>query len=115
MSTWQYIVSKIWLGVCHPKIRMSRYSLHSAGKGWLVNLSLPVNRFVTNYTKEDAVMLHTQLEVVAIRLAWMLGSDDAIQFVSGEDATPRQFYKQLLTRNSDGEVKVSRRQTIHGA
>ena len=79
-----------------------------------MNLSLPVNRIVANYTREDAVMFHTRLEAVAVRLAWMLGPDDAIQFVSGEDATPRQFYKQWLTRHGGG-VKVSERQTIHEA
>jgi len=114
MSSWRYIASKIWLAVRHPKIRMSRCSFHSVGKGWLVNLSLPVNRIVANYTREDAVMFHTRLEAVAVRLAWMLGPDDAIQFVSGEDATPRQFYKQWLTRHGGG-VKVSERQTIHEA
>ena len=114
MSIWRYIVSKVWLAVRHPRIRMSRCSFHSTGKGWLVNLSLPVNRIVASYTREDAVMFHTRLEAVAVRLAWMLGPDDAIQFVSGEDATPRQFYKQLLTRDGGG-VKVSERQTIHEA
>jgi len=76
-----------------------------------VNLSLPVNRIAARYTREDAVMFHTRLEAVAVRLAWMLGPDDAIQFVSGEDATPRQFYKQWLTRDG-GRVKISERQTI---
>lgn len=114
MSWWRYIASKMWLAVRHPKMRMSRYSFHSVGKGWLVTLSLPVNRIVANYTQEDAVMFHARLEAIAIRLAWMLGPGDAIQFISGEDATPRQFYKQWLTRNG-GEVKVSERQTIHEA
>ena len=114
MSIWRYIVSYGWLAVRHPKIRMSRCSFHSVGKGWLVNLSLPVNRIVANYTREDADMFHTRLEAVAVRLAWMLGPDDAIQFVSGEDVTPRQFYKQWLTREGRG-VKVSERQTIHEA
>jgi hypothetical protein len=93
---------------------MRRDSFHSIGKGWLVNLSLPVNRIAAHYTREDAVMFHTQLEAVAVHLAWMLGPDDAIQFISGEDETPRQFYKQWLTRGSGG-VKVSERQTIHEA
>lgn len=114
MSTWRYIVSKVWLAVRHPRIRMSRCSFQSTGKGWLVNLSLPANRIVANCTREDAVMIHTRLETVAVRLAWMLGPDDAIQFVSGEDATPRQFYKQWLTRVG-GRTKVSERQTIHDA
>ena len=79
-----------------------------------MNLSLPVNRIVANYTREDAVRFHARLEAVALRLAWMLGPDDAIQFVSGEDATPRQFYKQWLKKDGAG-VKVSERQTIHEA
>jgi hypothetical protein len=79
-----------------------------------VNLSFPVNRNVPNYTKEDALISHARLEVVAVRLAWMLGPDDTIQFVTGEDATPRQFYKQWLTRTGRG-IKVSERQTIHEA
>ena len=87
---------------------MSRCSFHSIGKGWLVNLSLPMNRIASNHTKEDALVSHARLEAVAVRLAWMLGPDDAIQFVSGEDVTPRQFYKQWLTRDGRG-VKVSER------
>ena len=59
-------------------------------------------------------MFHTRLEAIAVRMAWMLGPHDSIQFVSGEDVTPRQFYKQTLTRD-DGGVKVSERQTIHEA
>jgi hypothetical protein len=114
MSTWRYIASKVWLAVRHPKIHMSRSSFHSVGKGWLVNLSLPVNRIAATYTREDAVMFHTRLEAVAVRLAWMLGPDDAIQFVSGEDVTPRQFYKQWLKREA-GRVTVSERQKIHEA
>jgi hypothetical protein len=112
MSAWRYIVSKIWLAVRHPRIRMSRCSFHSTGKGWLVNLSLPVNKIVANYTKENIVMFHERLKTIAMRLAWMLEPEDAIQFVSGEDATPRQFYKQWLTRDGRG-VNVSERQTIH--
>ena len=79
-----------------------------------MNLSLPVNRIVASYTREDAVRFHTRLEGVAVRLAWMLGPDDAIQFVSGEDTTPRQFYKQWLRRDGGG-VSVSERQTLHEA
>lgn len=44
MSTWRYIVSNIWLSIRHPKIHMTRCSFHSARKGWLVNLYLPVNK-----------------------------------------------------------------------
>src|SRR5437764_9000255 len=114
MSTSRYIVSKIWLVVRHPKIRMSRCSFHSTGKGWLVNLSLPTNRINASYTKEDAIMFHERLGAVAVRLAWMLDPDDAIQFVSGEDANPRQFYKQWLKKDGTG-IKVSEKQTIHAA
>jgi hypothetical protein len=84
------------------------------GKGWLVSLSLPINRIVPNYTKEDAVVFHERLETIAVRLAWMLGPDDAIQFVSGEDTTPRQFYSQWLKRNGSN-IDVSERQTIYDA
>ena len=59
-------------------------------------------------------MLHPQLEAAAVRLAWMLGPGDAIQFVSGEDTTPKQFYKQWLTKDG-GRVKVSEKQTIREA
>jgi len=114
MSTWKYIVSKMWLAVRHRGVRMTRCSFHSVGKGWLVNLSLPVNRIVSSYTREDDIRLHKHLETIAIRLAWMLEPDDAIQFVSGEDATPKQFYKQWLTKDGNG-VKVSDRKIIHEA
>ena len=93
---------------------MTRCSFHSTGHGWLVNLSLPINRIIPKYTKEDVLMFHQRLEAVAVRLAWMLGPEDAIQFVTGEDVTPRQFFKQELTRNGSG-IRVSERQTIHGA
>jgi len=91
---------------------MSRCSFHSTGKGWLVNLSLPINKIVPDYTKDDAVVFHERLKAIAVRLAWMLEPDDAIQFVSGEDATPRQFYKQWLKKNGSS-IEVSERQTIH--
>ena len=81
MRTWRYILSKFWLTVRHRQIKMSRCSFHSVGKGWLVNLSLPINRIVPNYTKEDATFFHERLQAIAVRLAWMLGPDDAIQFV----------------------------------
>jgi hypothetical protein len=42
----------------------------------------------------------------------MLGPEDAIQFVCGEDTTPRQFYKQWL-KKSGREIEMSERQTIH--
>ena len=112
MSTWRYLISKAWLTLRHPAIRMSRCSFHSVGKGWLINLSLPVNRIVPHYTKDDALLAHERLAAVAARLSWMLGPDDAIQFVSGEDVTPRQFYKQIVTRDGK-EIKVSERWTIH--
>jgi hypothetical protein len=114
MNTWQYAVSKAWLAVRHPRVHISRCSFHSIGKGWLINLSLPVNRITPNYSQDDAIMLHTRLEGIAVSLAWMLGPDDAIQFVSGEDATPRQFFKQDLKKEG-GKVKVSERQTIIGS
>lgn len=91
---------------------MTRCSFHSIGKGWLINLTLRVNQVVPNYTKEDALRLHSHLEAVAVRLAWVLGPDDAIQFISGEDVTPRQFYKQWL-KNDGGKIVVSERQKIH--
>jgi hypothetical protein len=112
MSTWKYILSKAWLTLWYRRIRMSRCSFTSVGKGWLVNLSLPINRVVPNYTKEDALKFHEMIKGVAVRLAWMLGPEDAIQIVSGEDATPRQFYKQWLKKNGR-EIEVSERQTIH--
>jgi len=112
MSTWRYLLSKAWLTLRHPAIRMTRCSFHSVGKGWLVNLSLPVNKIVPNYTQEDALLAHERLAAVAVRLSWMLGPEDTIQFVSGEDVTPRQFYKQLVTR-AGNEIKVSERWTIH--
>ncbi len=112
MSTWRYLVSKVWLAVRHPRIRMSRCSFHSTGQGWLVNLSLPVNKIIPNYTPADALLFHQRLEAVAVRLAWMLGPGDTIQFVSGEEATPRQFYKQQLTKDASG-IKISERRTIH--
>jgi len=114
MSTWRYILSKFWLMVRHREIRMSRCSFHSVGKGWLVNLSLPINRVAPNYTKEDAFLFHERLQAIAMRLAWMLGPDDAIQFVSGEDTTPRQFYKQWLKKNGR-QIEMSERRTIHEA
>jgi hypothetical protein len=67
-----------------------------------------------DYTKEDAVIFHEQLQAIAVRLAWMLEPGDAIQFVFGEDTTPKQFYKQLLTKDGE-EIEVSERQTIHAA
>jgi len=112
MQTWRYLASKAWLAVSHPKIRMSRCSFHSAGHGWLVNLFLPVNRAAAIYTQADVVLFHTQLEAVAVRLSWMLGPHDVIQFISGEDVTPRQFYKQRLMKIG-AELKVSHRQAIH--
>jgi hypothetical protein len=112
MSTWKYVVSKVWLTLRYRRIRMSRCSFTSVGKGWLVNLSLPINRLVPNYTKDDALRFHEMVKGVAVRLAWMLGPEDAIQFVSGEDVTPRQFYKQWL-RKSGREIEMSALQTIH--
>ena len=112
MSTWKYILSKAWLTLRYRRMRMSRCSFTSIGKGWLVNLSLPINRLVPNYTKEDAIKLHEVVKGVALRLAWMLGPEDAIQFVSGEDVTPRQFYKQWLKKNG-GKIEISERQTIY--
>ena len=93
---------------------MSRCSFHSVGKGWLVNLSLPVNKIAPNYTNEDAVHFHERLQAIAVRLAWMLGPEDAIQFVSGEDKTPRQFYTQWLKKNGRN-IEMSERQKIHEA
>ena len=114
MSTWRYIVAKIWITICHREIDMARCSFHSTGKGWLVNLSVAINRIDPHYTKEAVVALHARLEAVAVRLAWMIGPDDAIQFVTGEDETPRQFYKQWLKKD-DGRIEVSERRLIHEA
>jgi hypothetical protein len=114
MSTWGYILSKMWLAMRHPRVQMSRCAFHSTGRGWLVNLSLPINRVAPNYTKQDAVIFHERLQAIAVRLAWLLGPDDAIQFVSGEDVTPRQFYKQWLKKNGS-RIEMSERQTIHDA
>jgi hypothetical protein len=114
MSTWRYILSKVWLRVRHRNIRMSRCSFHSVGKGWLVNLSLPINRIAPNYTNEDVLFFHERLQVVALGLAWMLGPADAIQLVSGEDTTPRQFYNPWLKKNGR-QIEMSERQTIHEA
>ena len=114
MRTWKYILSKLWLTVMHRRVKMSRCSFKSVGKGWLVNLSLPINRIAPNYTEEDAILFHERLQAIAMRLAWMLGPDDAIQFVSGEDTTPRQFYRQCLKKNG-GEIEMSERHTVHEA
>jgi hypothetical protein len=99
MSTWKYLLSKLWLIVRHGSVKMSRCSFHSVGKGWLVNPSLLINRIAPNYTKEDVILFHARLQTIAVNLAWMLGPEDAIQFVSGDDTTPRQFHKQWLKKN----------------
>ena len=72
MSMWKYLLSKLWLTVRHRSVKMSRCSFQSVGKGWLVNLSLPINRIAPNYTKEDAILFHERLQAIGRKTPFSL-------------------------------------------